>query len=282
MLPSTRDARSARRPPGGEPSTRVADRRTASAPRRARATQASTSPIADAARRAAARATLKNATNGSTPHSISASSGRASALGARRRSGARPRPRSPSAAAIAAAIGDHASRSSAAARSGGTMFRGARRRRARGRPGASGAASMSIRQQKCSAPRGAVRTHRFSGGIAPSAARSRPARRAAARRRSARRPRSGRAAGAARACSWYGRREPYGAISTASSSIATIALAPPHLLLHQVVEQVAAHRARRVGGEALALAGDRRRHEVQRVELGVGVRQRGSAPRGAR
>ena len=26
---------------------------------------------------------------------------------------------------------------------------------------------MSIRQQKCSAPRGAVRTHRLSGGLAP-------------------------------------------------------------------------------------------------------------------
>ena len=52
------------------------------------------------------------------------------------------------------------------------------------------------------------------------------------------------------------------------------ALAPAHLLLDQVLEQVAPLRAVRVGGEALALARDRRRHERQRVELGVGVRQR--------
>ena len=33
---------------------------------------------------------------------------------------------------------------------------------------------MSIRQQKCSAPRGAVRTHRLSGGLAPNRRLSRP------------------------------------------------------------------------------------------------------------
>ena len=55
------------------------------------------------------------------------------------------------------------------------------------------------------------------------------------------------------------------------------AIAHPHLLLHEVGEQVAAHRARRVGAEALALAGDRGRDERQRVELRVGVRERGAA-----
>ena len=53
-------------------------------------------------------------------------------------------------------------------------------------------------------------------------------------------------------------------------------LAPLHLLLQQVLQQVAALRALRVGGEALALARHGRRHERQRVELRVGVRQRGA------
>ena len=82
--------------------------------------------------------------------------------------------------------------------------------------------------------------------------------------------------------SWNGTREAYGAIATASSSIATIRVAPADLLLHEVAEQVAAHRAGRVGGEVLALAGDRGRHEAQRVELRVRVRERGARPRGAR
>ena len=42
-------------------------------------------------------------------------------------------------------------------------------------------------------------------------------------------------------------------------------LAPADLLLHEVGEQVAAHRPHRVGAEALALAGDGGGHEVQRV-----------------
>ncbi len=46
------------------------------------------------------------------------------------------------------------------------------------------------------------------------------------------------------------------------------------LLLHEVAQQVAAHRPRRVGGRPLALAGDRRGHEVERVELRVRVRER--------
>ncbi len=51
-------------------------------------------------------------------------------------------------------------------------------------------------------------------------------------------------------------------------------LALADLLLDEVGEQVAAHRLGRVGAEPLALAGDRRRDEVERVQLGVGVRQR--------
>src|SRR4051794_8209503 len=55
------------------------------------------------------------------------------------------------------------------------------------------------------------------------------------------------------------------------------AVAHPNLLLQQVAEQVAAHRARRVGGEALALPGDGGGDERQRVELRMGVRERGAA-----
>src|SRR4051794_6935371 len=55
------------------------------------------------------------------------------------------------------------------------------------------------------------------------------------------------------------------------------AVAHPHLLLQQVAEQVAAHRAGRVGGEALAFACDGRGDERQRVELRVRVGQRGAA-----
>ena len=53
-------------------------------------------------------------------------------------------------------------------------------------------------------------------------------------------------------------------------------LAPAHLLLHVVAEQVPAHRAHGVGAEALTLAGDRGGDEVQRVQLRVRVRERGS------
>ena len=54
------------------------------------------------------------------------------------------------------------------------------------------------------------------------------------------------------------------------------ALAAAHLLDDDVGEQVAAHRPLVVGDEALALARDRDRHEVERVELGVGVLERGA------
>ena len=52
-------------------------------------------------------------------------------------------------------------------------------------------------------------------------------------------------------------------------------LAALDLLLHHVAEQVAALGAVAIGGEPLALARDGGGHERQRVELGVGVRQRG-------
>ena len=123
-----------------------------------------------------------------------------------------------------------------------------------------------MRQQKRSAPRGAVRTHRFSGGLRRRSARAAArARRAAARRPSGRRPGSARGDGAGRACSWNGWREAYGHHSTASSSIATIRSRWRTSSCDEVLEQVAAHRARRVGAEALALAGHRGGHEVQRV-----------------
>ena len=53
------------------------------------------------------------------------------------------------------------------------------------------------------------------------------------------------------------------------------ALAAPDLLGGDVGEQVRAHRPLVVGPGALALAGDRRRHEAERVELRVGVLERG-------
>ena len=136
---------------------------------------------------------------------------------------------------------------------------------------------ISIRQQKWSAPRGAVRTHRFSGGLAPSR-RAQAAQRVVQQRgaRSGRRPRSARAARRGASISWNGsarrvRRHQHGLVVDRDDP-----LAPADLLLHEVGEQVAAHRAHGVGAEALALAGDRGGHEVQRVELRVRVRQRGA------
>ena len=134
----------------------------------------------------------------------------------------------------------------------------------------------SMRQQKRSASRGAVRTHMLSGGSAPSAAprrlsascSSRAAERAVvgeARRGPARDDlhveRHARAEGTERHRLGVDRHD---------------ALAPAHLLLHHVLEQVAALGAVGVGGEALALARHRGGHEGQRVELRVRVRQRGA------
>ena len=57
------------------------------------------------------------------------------------------------------------------------------------------------------------------------------------------------------------------------------ALAAPHLLDQDVAEQAAARGPFAVGAGPLALARDRRRHEGQRVELGVGVLERGAGAR---
>ena len=54
------------------------------------------------------------------------------------------------------------------------------------------------------------------------------------------------------------------------------ALAAAHLLGGDVGEQIAPHRALVVGREALALARDQHRHEVERVELSVGVLEAGA------
>ena len=141
---------------------------------------------------------------------------------------------------------------------------------------------MSIRQQKCSAPRGAVRTHMFSGGEAP----SRRRRRSSASCSSARagrpvvleaRARAPRGEHQLERQLGRPRREQHRLVVDRDD-----ALAQPDLLLHVVAEQVAAHRAHRVGAEALALAGDRGGHEVQRVELRVRVRQRRAGLAGAR
>ena len=169
----------------------------------------------------------------------------------------------------------HRSRSSAAACSGGTM------QRFTPVPSSSPARCVrrgwiSIRQQKCSAPLGAVRTHRFSGGLAPSRARRR--RSASCSSAAPVGPSSSkRARGAPRREHEVERdargvgRHQHGLVVDRDDP-----LAPADLLLHEVGEQVAAHRAHGVGAEALALAGDRGGDEVQRVELRVRVRERGA------
>ena len=53
-------------------------------------------------------------------------------------------------------------------------------------------------------------------------------------------------------------------------------LPPPHLLDQDVAEQPASRRPFAVGAGPLALPRDRERHEGQRVELGVGVLERGA------
>ena len=138
---------------------------------------------------------------------------------------------------------------------------------------------ISIRQQKCSAPLGAVRTHRFSGGLAPQRA-AQPAQRVVqergagravvleARARPARREdqveRHARGVG----------RHQHGLVVDGDDP-----LAPADLLLHVVAEQVPAHRPHGVGAEALALAGDGGGDEVQRVQLRVRVGERGAGLR---
>ena len=119
-----------------------------------------------------------------------------------------------------------------------------------------------------------MRTHRFSGGLEPRwrASRAEPVvqqRRAGgavvleARARAARREhqleRQPRGV----------RRDQHGLLVDRDDP-----LAPAHLLGDEVAEQALAHRAGRVGAGALALARDRRGHEVERVQLRVRVRQR--------
>ncbi len=74
--------------------------------------------------------------------------------------------------------------------------------------------------------------------------------------------------------SWKGSREAYGAISTASSSIATIRSPRRTSSATRSPSRLVAHGARRVRPRALALARHVRGDEVQRVQLRVGVRQR--------
>ena len=132
----------------------------------------------------------------------------------------------------------------------------------------------SMRQQKRSAPRGAVRTQRFSGGLAPRwrARRCRPSCSSAApvgplvleaRARAARGEHQleGHARGVG--------REQHRLVVDRDDP-----LAAADLLGDEILQQVVAHRARRVRPRALALARDVRGHEVQRVELRVRVRQR--------
>ena len=101
-----------------------------------------------------------------------------------------------------------------------------------------------MRQQKWSAPRGAVRTQRFSGGLAPKrrARRLQPVvqQRGA---RSGRRPRSARRGRRGASSSWKGAREAYGASQHRLVVDGDDALAAADLLLDEVGEQVAAHRA---------------------------------------
>ena len=138
--------------------------------------------------------------------------------------------------------------------------------------------TTSIRQQKWSAPRGAVRTHRFSGGLAP----SRRARRPSASCSSAAPvgpSSSKRARGAPRReHQLEGQRATRRArCSTASSSIATIRSRGGTSSWTRSPSRLPPIVRVGVGGEALALARDRRRDEVERVELRVGVRQRRAA-----
>ena len=152
---------------------------------------------------------------------------------------------------------DHAARSNSAACSGGRMFRW------RPAPSSSPArwvrrGTTSIRQQKYCAPRGAVRTQRFSGGRPPSARSSRPSVACSSRARqrpAVLEPRARRARDDLQ-LERHARGER--ADRHRLGVVGDEALAQPHLLLHQVLEQVAPVRAIGVGGEALALAGDRR------------------------
>ena len=137
--------------------------------------------------------------------------------------------------------------------------------------------TMSIRQQKWSAPRGAVRTQRLSGGELAEPApqpRERVVQERGAERPVVLEPRARAARGEHEL-----EREPR-RVRRHQDRLAVDRddpLAPPDLLLHEVAEEVAAHRPRRVRAEALALARHGGGDEVERIELRVRVRERGAA-----
>ena len=156
-------------------------------------------------------------------------------------------------------------RAAAAARARPGCARG--RCRARGRRRGRRRGTMSIRQQKRSAPRGAVRTHRLSGGLAPKL-RAQQAQAAVQERGAGRAVVLEALAAAARGEHELeadaATRTGTGARPRRRSRRSARGGGPPR---DEVLEQVGAHRAHRVRAEALALAGDGGRHEVQRVEL---------------
>jgi len=113
---------------------------------------------------------------------------------------------------------------------------------------------MSIRQQNRSAPRGAVRIQRLIGVLVPRRARSDA------------RPRCSSAAPARRQ---HQRVRVTRRVRTQQHRLVVDRddpLAAADLLLHDVLEQVAAHRAGGMRAEALALAGDGGGHESQREQ----------------
>ena len=133
-----------------------------------------------------------------------------------------------------------------------------------------------MRQQNHSAPRGAVRTHRLSGGSPPQHGRQaaehlvqQRRRRAAPRPRSAPRGRRG------MICTWKGTRDGERADRHRLVVDGHDPLAPAHLLLDQVLRAgcgpacARAYAVKRSRSRATA-----RGHEGQRVELRVRVRQR--------
>ena len=136
--------------------------------------------------------------------------------------------------------------------------------------------STSMCQQKRSASRGAVRTQRFSGGRPAERRLQSPQRRVQQSR--AEWPVVGEAGlGLARhdlEVERHPRRERAERDGLVVDGHDPLAVA--HLLLQDVLEQVATLGAVRVGGEALAFARHGRGHERQRVQLRVRVRQRGA------
>ena len=124
----------------------------------------------------------------------------------------------------------------------------------------------SIRQQKSSAPRGAVRTHMFKrwagAEVTGQALQTLVQQR---RHRWARRHGSGRAGVRGASISWKGRREAIGSDQHRLLVDRHDALASAHLLGDQIAEQALSHRASRVGARTLALPCHRGWDEAQRI-----------------